>query len=139
MQTGKMINKISNRLRRRSQAVQKKIGISGSKGNVLDYILVESAVRPVYQKDIEKEFGLRPPTASQLLKTLEGEGMIRRIPDEQDCRRKKLVFGDRAMAVEKVLREEVEETERCLLQGITEEERKEFLRIAEKMLENLDD
>lgn len=139
MQTGKTINKISNRLRRRSQAVQKKIGISGSKGNVLDYILAESAVRPVYQKDIEKEFDLRPPTASQLLKTLEEEGMIRRIPDEQDSRRKKLIFGDKAATVEKALREEVEETERCLLQGITEEERKEFLRIAEKMLENLDD
>ena len=70
MQTGKLINGISNRLRRRSQVVQKRIGISGAQGNVLDYILVESENHPVYQKEIEKEFGLRPPTATELLRTL---------------------------------------------------------------------
>ena len=139
MQTGKMINKISNRLRRRSQAVQKKTGLSGAGGNVLDYILAESAVRPVYQKDIEKEFGLRPPTATELLKSLEKDGMIQRIPDEQDSRRKRIIFGEKAARVEQALREEIEETERCLLRGISEDERKEFLRIAEKMLENLDE
>ena len=47
MQTGKLINGISNRLRRRSQVVQKRIGISGAQGNVLDYILVESENHPV--------------------------------------------------------------------------------------------
>ena len=51
-----MINRISNRLRRRSMAVQESVGISGSQGNILDYILVESMKRKVYQKDIEREF-----------------------------------------------------------------------------------
>ena len=119
--------------------MQKKTGLSGAGGNVLDYILAESAVRPVYQKDIEKEFGLRPPTATQLLKSLEQDGMIQRIPDEDDSRRKRIIFGEKAAGVEQTLREEIEETERCLLRGISEDERKEFLRIAEKMLENLDD
>ena len=41
METGKMINKISHRLRRRSQAVQKTVGISEAQGRILDYILVE--------------------------------------------------------------------------------------------------
>ena len=42
METGKMINRISNRLRRRSLQIQTKLGISGAQGNVLDYILIES-------------------------------------------------------------------------------------------------
>ena len=42
METGKMINRISNRLRRRSQKAQETIGITGAKGNILDYILIES-------------------------------------------------------------------------------------------------
>ena len=42
METGKMINRISNRLRRRSRKVQETVGISGARGNILDYILVES-------------------------------------------------------------------------------------------------
>lgn len=74
METGKVINKISNRLRRRSKKIQESIGISGAKGNILNYIL----------------------------------------------------------------RKEITESEELLLQGITEEERKEFLRIAEKMLRNLE-
>ena len=70
METGKMINQISNRLRRRSRQVQEAIGISGAQGNILDYILVESRQRSVYQKEIEKEFGLRPSTATEALKLL---------------------------------------------------------------------
>ena len=47
METGKVINKISNRLRRRSKKIQESIGISGAKGNILNYILVESENHPV--------------------------------------------------------------------------------------------
>ncbi len=110
METGKVINKISNRLRRRSKKIQESIGISGAKGNILNYILVESENHPVYQKEIEEEFGLRPSTATETLKNLEQAELICRVP----------------------------ESEELLLQGITEEERKEFLRIAEKMLRNLE-
>ena len=70
MQTGKKINQISNRLRRRSRTIQETIGISGAQGNILNYILVESQNRSVYQKDIEQEFGLRPSTATKALKSL---------------------------------------------------------------------
>ena len=70
MDTGKVINKISNRLRRRSVALQEKLGMSGAQGNILNYILVESQNRSVYQKDIEQEFGLRPSTATEALKSL---------------------------------------------------------------------
>ena len=78
MQTGKKINQISNRLRRRSRAIQETIGISGAQGNILNYILVESQNRSVYQKDIEQEFGLRPSTATETLKSLEKNGLIKR-------------------------------------------------------------
>ena len=70
MQTGKKINQISNRLRRRSRTIQETIGISGAQGNILNYILVESQNRSVYQKDIEQEFGLRPSMATEALKSL---------------------------------------------------------------------
>ena len=78
MQTGKKINQISNRLRRRSRAIQETIGISGAQGNILNYILVESQNRSVYQKDIEQEFGLRPSTATETLKSLEKNGLIKK-------------------------------------------------------------
>ena len=138
METGKMINRISNRLRRRSMAVQESVGISGSQGNILDYILVESMKRKVYQKDIEREFGLRPPTASEVLKSLEKQELICRIPDEEDGRWKRIVFTKKAEKIHDALRREIEESEALLLQGISSEEQETFLQIAGKMLENLD-
>ena len=138
MQTGKKINQISNRLRRRSRAIQETIGISGAQGNILNYILVESQNRSVYQKDIEQEFGLRPSTATEALKSLEKNELIRREPDREDGRYKKIVFTEKAEQIEVVLRSEIEESEAILLWGVTEKEQQEFLRIAEKMLQNLD-
>ena len=139
METGKMINRISNRLRRRSRQVQEAIGISGAQGNILDYILVESRQRSVYQKEIEKEFGLRPSTATEALKLLEEKGLICRIPEEKDGRYKRIVFTPKAEAVQDALRREIEESEAILLQGVAPEEKELFLEIAGRMLRNLDE
>ena len=110
METGKMINRISNRLRRRSKKVQETIGITGAKGNIMDYILVESEKHNVYQKEIEKEFGLRPSTATEVLKSLEEAGLIVRLPDETDGRLKKIVFTQKAEEIRSTLREEIEKS-----------------------------
>ena len=139
METGKVIDKISNRLRRRSKKVQETIGITGAKGNILNYILVESEKHNVYQKEIEKEFGLRPSTATEVLKHLEDENLIVRIPDEEDGRYKRIVFTDKADKIRNVLKEEISGSEEILLRGISSEERRLFLDIAEKMLKNLDE
>lgn len=138
METGKMINKISHRLRRRSQAVQKTVGISEAQGRILDYILVEGARRLVYPKDIEKEFDLRSSTVTGALTALETEGLIARVPDERDGRLKKLVFTPKADGIRAALQGEIEETEKRMLQGISEEEKAVFLELAERMLKNLE-
>ena len=137
MEAGKMINRISNRLRRRSGKTQETIGITGAKGNILNYILLESEKHNVYQKDIEKEFGLRPSTATEVLKNLEEEELIVRIQDEEDGRYKKIVFTDKAEMIRGALRGEIEKTEELLLKGITPEEQEIFMKITAKMLENL--
>ena len=138
METGKIINCISNRLRSRSQAVHMELGIGSAQGKLLNYILVESTIHPVYQKDLEREFGLRPSTITEMLNALEQKELILRVSDEWDGRYKKIVFTEKALAVKDRIRAEVEETESCLLQGISAEEQKEFMRIAGKMLCNLE-
>ena len=86
----------------------------------------------------EKEFSLRPPTVTEMLKSLEARELILRIPDEQDGRFKRIVFTEKAAAVKDALNKEIHETEELLLRGISEEELKEFIRITEKMLQNLE-
>ena len=139
MDTGKVINKISNRLRRRSAALQEKLGISGAQGIVLHYILIDGRKRPVYQKDIEKEFGLRPSTATEALKNLEAKGLICRISEKQDGRWKRIEFTPKAEEIRHLIASEIAESEKLLLKGITEEEKQIFIEIGEKMLKNLDE
>ena len=139
MDTGKVINKISNRLRRRSVALQEKLGMSGAQGNILNYILVDGRKRPVYQKDIEKEFGLRPSTATEALKNLEAKGLICRISEKQDGRLKRIELTSKAEGIRHLITSEIAESENLLLKGITEEERRIFIEIGKKMLKNLDE
>ena len=133
-----MINCISNRLRNRSQEVHTQLGIGSAQGKILNYVLVESAAHSVYQKDLEREFGLRPSTVTEMLNALEQKKLIQRVSDEWDGRYKKIVFTEKARSMKDRIRQEVEETEHLLLQGITEQEKQEFLRIAGKMLQNLE-
>ena len=139
MDTGKVINKISNRLRRRSVALQEKLGMSGAQWNILNYILVDGRKRPVYQKDIEKEFGLRPSTATEALKNLEAKGLICRISEKQDGRLKRIELTSKAEEIRHLITSEIAESENLLLKGITEEERRIFIEIGKKMLKNLDE
>ena len=81
---------------------------------------------------------MRPSTATETLKNLEQAELICRVPESEYGRYKKIVFTEQARKIEHILRKEITESEELLLQGITEEERKEFLRIAEKMLRNLE-
>ena len=98
MDTGRLINKLSNCLRRRSAETQKRIHISGTKGQILNYILIESQKHPLVQRDVEQEFGLRPSTATEMLQALQAADLIRREPDPADARRKCIVCTEKAEA-----------------------------------------
>ena len=138
METGKVINRISNRLRRRSAALQETLGMSGAQGNILNFILVEGQKHSIYQKDIEKEFGLRPSTAT-VLKALEKKELICRVSEKQDARLKRIEFTSKAEEIRHLIAAEIGESESILLKGITEEERQIFIAIGERMLKNLDE
>ena len=138
MDTGKLINKISIRLRRRSEKMGKNFGITEIQGRILDFILVDGRDRPLYQKDIEKEFGLRPSTATELLKTLESRKMIQRVSSEEDGRYKKIQFTEAADEIRTALQQEIQKTEELLIEGIPQEDLNTFMRVAETMLVNLE-
>lgn len=138
MEIGKIINRISNRLQRFSPTTQRKLGIGQAQANILKFLLVETAKQSIYQVDIEKEFGLRPPTVTETLKSLEKKELIKRIPDENDGRKKKIIVTEKTLSMNDGVKWQVERSEEVLLQGITKEEQQQFMEIAEKMLKNLE-
>ena len=138
MEIGKIINRISNRLQRFSPDTQNKLGIGQAQANILRFLLLETAKRSIYQVDIEKEFGLRPPTVTETLKSLEKKDLIRRIPDENDGRKKKIIITEKTLSMDDGVKCQVEKSEKALLKGITKEEQEQFMKIAGKMLHNLE-
>lgn len=135
---GRYINKISNRLRRQFGVAEELAGVTTAQGNLLSYILLEGKHNRIYQKDVEKEFDLRPSTATGLLRELEKKGFIRRISDEKDGRYKILQATGKAESIRKSLQEEIREKEAILTKGISPQDLEQFKRTAEKMLRNLE-
>lgn len=101
----------------------------------------------IYQKDIEKIFGIRRSSATEVLKALENMGMITRTPLERDARLKKIVLTDKAVNMQRRIEEILDGVESKIVEGFTPQEvarLKELLsrciaNIGEDKTENADD
>ena len=138
METGKMINRISNRLRRRSKRAQETLGITGAMGNILDYILVESERHNVYQKDIESTFSISRSTVTNILKLMEEKGYINRVSVDCDARLKKLILTQKGEEINKVIHTTILSNEEKFDKILTDEEKKTFLYLIRKLKKGLE-
>lgn len=129
------IGKLSNKIRRKMDAFSSREEFSGAQGRVLHFILAQT--EDVFQKDIEEEYGLRPPTATELLKKMEKSGLIRREAASYDARLKKIIATEKAMQYKKQVVNDLLSLENDLTRGISEEEMETFFRVTKTMLKNL--
>lgn len=129
------VSKLSNKLRRRIDALSSKRELSGAQGKVLHFLLTQT--EDVFQKDIEEEYGLRPPSASELLKKMENNGLIRRESLPQDARMKRIIVCEKAMRYRESVLEDLTALEEDLLRGIPEQDQEVFFRVVDQMLENV--
>lgn len=132
---GHELTKLANRLRRRIFALAGQGEVSGAQGRALHFLLAQG--EPVFQRDLEEEFGLRAPTASGLLKQMEQNGLIRREADPDDARRKRIIVSESAAACREQVIREMNELEQTLTRGIPPEELEIFLRVIDRMTDNL--
>lgn len=108
---------------------------SGSQGRTLHFLLAQT--EDVFQKDIEEEYGIRPSTATELLKQMEKNGLIIREAVSYDNRLKKIVLTNKALLYKDQVIQDLSMLEETLLKGISEEELKVFIKVIEKMTDNL--
>ena len=91
----------------------------------------------IYQKTIEEVFYIRRSTASRLLKGMEEDGYIRRLPVSRDARLKQVVVTEKAVALNQRLEEQIRRVEATLTRGLSREELEQFLQTVEKLKHNL--
>ena len=111
-------------------------GITGNNGRILCYIARNEGC-DIYQKDVEKDFCITRSTASKVLTRMEEKGLVERWRVPQDARLKKLVLTDASKSFVNMMNGNMNRVEYALTEGLTEEEIKTFIAIAEKMKNNI--
>ena len=135
---GKQINYVSNIIKREIQklsAIQCLEKVNGTNGFILVYIS-DSDV-PVYQKDIEREFGITRSTASKVISLMESKGMIIRKGVDNDARLKQLVLTEDAKKIVLAVKNDLKRFEENLTDGLSQDEKREFIRLLSKIEKNI--
>lgn len=130
------IKRLSNGISREMCAAFGSGMFSGAQGRTPHFLLAHTK-SDIFQKDIEEEFGLRPPTATALLKELEQRGLIRKEPVPYDARKKKIVVTEEALQYKDCVLKGLKELDQKLTAGISDEEMQVFFYVTGKMLDNL--
>ena len=99
--------------------------------------LNEHSDREVYQRDLEKEFGITRSTASRVLMLMEQKGMVERRSVEKDARLKKLMLTEKSRAISDVFNERGYQMDALLLKGFSEEEADLLFSFLNRMIENM--
>lgn len=129
------ISKLSNKLRRRIDNFSSRKNLSGSEGKVLHFLLAQT--NDVFQKDIEEEYCLRPPTATELLKKMEKNRLIYREPIATDARMKKIIVSEKALRYKEIVIADITKLEDDLTKNISKKDLDIFFDVIEKMLKNI--
>jgi len=91
------------------------------------------------QMELARMVGVEQPSMAATLSRMEKNGLIERVSDEQDARRRLVSLTERGKQMLAVMTESAVEVYKDACVGLTEAEVAEFLRIGAKMIENLQD
>ncbi len=135
------IRSLSNIIRRRIDDLSDVAvsGMTGMHGAIIGFVCgnLEQG-RDVFQRDIEREFKIRRSTATGILKLMEKNGLLTRVPISGDGRMKKIILTDKAMATFELIDKHMRHIDEMATKGLTEEEIAAFYDITDKIRANLE-
>lgn len=110
-------------------------GISRAQGSVIRLIAMNPG-RDIFQRDVEKEFGIRRSTVSVMLSSMESSGLIKREAVDYDARLKRLVLTPKTNELVSSVAKAFDEYDKVLMHGITDNEAEVFFRVLDKIAVN---
>lgn len=110
--------------------------LTGTHGWVIRY-LYENRNNDIFQRDIEKTFGVRRSTVTSMLQIMEKNGLITRGSVPYDSRLKKITPTEKALELHRQISSEIDAIEAELSAGLSEEEIASFIATIEKIKKNL--
>jgi len=139
-QIGRELHRLDNGIRRylcqHSHSLKSKEDVTGNNIRIIRF-LRSNVNRDIYQKDVEKEFGITRSTASRVLVLMEEKGLVKRLGVDHDARLKKLVLTEKSIQMGDRMHQIGEQTDAQLLQGFSEEEKMQLFGFIDRMVENI--
>ena len=98
----------------------------------------ENRDNDVFQRDFETRFSIRRSTATNMLKLMEKNGLIKRVAVDYDARLKKIVLTQKAIEFHNKATQNIAILEDSIKEGITEQELISFYNVLDKVKLNLE-
>lgn len=129
---------LHNSIGKRMEAKKEKNGegLTGMQRFLIKFLRMHEE-EEICQKDLETCFSMSGATVSNMLQTMEKRGLIVRVQEKHDARRKRIVLTERARELSEAARRDVAEMEAALTRGMTEEEIRELKHYLDRMIENI--
>ncbi len=90
-------------------------------------------------RELAKALDIRPSSLSELLERMEREGAVVRIKDKEDMRIVRISLGEEGKSILDKHKEDKKEEENKLSSWLTHEEKEDFIRIANKLSQKLEE
>ena len=122
-------------VRRRLEALGRDEKITGPKRGIIQKI--GDSKEPILEKDVSTCFNLRKSSVSELISSLENDGIIERVRSENDARCKHLVLTNKGLEAYKDGLNHLNEVQNDVVQTLTEEEQIELNSLLDKIIISL--
>lgn len=99
--------------------------------------LYENQSKEIFQKDIEKQFGLCRSAVTNAIQVMEKKGYLRREAVEQDARLKKVMLTEKGLHAHETIVSMIDQINEKTVEGITDEELEVFFCVIDKLEKNL--
>ena len=139
MHTGRLVRMLNHQLKRNQkpeEAVEDD-ELTPMQRHILNYFLLETLHRDIYQKNLEEEFQVRKSTVSGILKLIEKNGFIYRESVKEDARLKRILPTKKAEALRPSILEHIHETEIRMTEGVSEQDLFLCKKVLYQMCQNL--
>ncbi len=136
---GRELRTLNNAIRRRvdNSPIKHEIDdVTGTNGWIIGF-LSDRRDQDVFQRDIEREFGITRSTASKVLMLMEKKGLVERVGVPHDARLKKIVLTPRSLELCDKMCRDREQTEAALTRGFTDAELAQLASYLERLRDNI--
>ena len=139
MHTGRLVRMLNHKLKRNQKPEEavEDAELTPMQRHILNYILLETLHRDIYQKHLEEEFQVRKSTVSGILKLIEKNGFIYRESVKEDARLKRILPTKKAEALRPSILEHIHETEIRMTEGVSEQDLFLCKKVLYQMCQNL--